>query len=43
MQYTTDQKFGVGKIFEKFLSQHGYHYLKNNTLKTVNLWNIITI
>ncbi len=46
--HTTIQKFGVGKIILMFLKEVSYAYqgciyLIKNTVKTVTLWNTITI
>ncbi len=48
ISYTIIQKSGVGKIFKMFLKEvssahQGYIYLIKNAVKTVQLWNIITI
>ncbi len=47
-KYSTAEKFGVGKIFLIFLKEGSYTHqnwidLIKNTVKTVILWNIITV
>ncbi len=48
MKQTTVQKFGTGEIFKvsnfwSLLSSPKPHLFDKNTVKTVKLWNIITI